>query len=315
MTKAGDRETIFVSFGDSRMADAARRIRAQAEAMNVFDRICVWNENDLDTAFRERFVDRLVPGSRGFGFWCWKPHVIKTCLDAMRDGDILLYTDIGCHLRTEGRETLLEYFECARNSPSGVFGFSGERGASFLKHYVKGDILAYFGVYDDDWICDSPGFIAGAIAVARKPESMALIRRWEKAYEDDFELATDSPSRVPNKPGFIRNLHDQALFSVLCTMYGAACRKGDAIEATAPNFWKAEKPHPIAALRDKGLPHHNSDLFPRWLKMLLGCIPYKPLRKGIGTWYKLRKAARIGEALKRSLRGSTAGQGNNHERQ
>ncbi|MDR0361350.1 MAG: hypothetical protein LBJ46_01475 [Planctomycetota bacterium] len=290
-----DYSTVFVSFGDSRMSAAAARIGSQAGAMNAFDRIHVWNENDLDPDFRRRFVDKLIIGSKGYGFWCWKPRVIGMCLESMRDGDVVMYTDIGCHLVPAGRETLFEYFECARQSPSGIFGFAGHGPNARLAICAKGDLLAYFGVYDDERILNSPYFGGATLVAAKKPESVAFMKRWEQAFADGFELIDDSPSIRPDKPGFLRSGHDQASLSILCALHGGASRENDRLE---PLPGTVAKPGPVALLRDKGI-GNNSDAFPRALKILLGCIPYKPLRKGIGNWYKRRKFDRIGKELRR----------------
>ena len=56
----------FVTFGDSRLEDAHKRIRRQAEKMGVFgDRVRIFDERDLDADFCEQMKEHLIPGSRG----------------------------------------------------------------------------------------------------------------------------------------------------------------------------------------------------------------------------------------------------------
>ena len=95
---------ILVSFGDSRMKLQSERLQRQAEEMNIYDKIYICNENDLSSDFCEKYAKELVFGSRGFGYWCWKPQIIHQILQKMQDGDILQYIDIGCHLNPKGRE-------------------------------------------------------------------------------------------------------------------------------------------------------------------------------------------------------------------
>ena len=61
----------FVTFGDSRLDEARRRIQRQALDMGAFgDRIRIFDESNLDTDFCEKMKEHLIPGSRGFGYWC-----------------------------------------------------------------------------------------------------------------------------------------------------------------------------------------------------------------------------------------------------
>ncbi len=64
------------SFADSRFWRSLERIRRQAARMNMYDAVRTLTERDLTPSFRERFRDRLVVQSRGYGYWVWKPQVI-----------------------------------------------------------------------------------------------------------------------------------------------------------------------------------------------------------------------------------------------
>ena len=53
----------LVTFGDSRLKEARRRIQKQARKMGVFgDRIRIFDENGLDADFCEKMKERLIPG-------------------------------------------------------------------------------------------------------------------------------------------------------------------------------------------------------------------------------------------------------------
>ncbi len=116
-------KTIFLTFADSRMQKSLNRIHNQAADMRAYDNILCADENWLDRNFVDRHKKYLKPGVRGFGYWCWKPQIVKQILENMAIGDVLQYTDAGCHLNPMGRARLIEYFELVNNSPIGVLGF------------------------------------------------------------------------------------------------------------------------------------------------------------------------------------------------
>lgn len=111
----------FCTFADSKMRKSLKRIKEQAESMDVYDHILIYDETNLSKDFCNHFKEKLRP-SRGYGYWCWKPQIILQTLEKMEDGDILQYTDAGCHLNKNGRQRLLEYFEIANLTDSGGGG-------------------------------------------------------------------------------------------------------------------------------------------------------------------------------------------------
>ena len=88
-------------FADKRIKHAYKRFSRQAKQMKVYDGIYLYNEDNLDKDFYTEFEDKFC--LRGFGYWVWKPHIILQVLSIINEGDILQYTDIGCHLNKKGR--------------------------------------------------------------------------------------------------------------------------------------------------------------------------------------------------------------------
>ena len=79
----------FITFADSRMTGALRRIRRQAEQMQFFDEIETITENELGTDFRKANSQYLRRGVRGYGYWIWKPYIILRALKELQSGDQL----------------------------------------------------------------------------------------------------------------------------------------------------------------------------------------------------------------------------------
>ncbi len=281
----------FVTFGDSRLKQARKRIGRQAERMGVFgDRIRIFSEKDLDSNFCAMMKERLVKGSRGFGYWCWKPQVILQSLDEMPEGDVLLYCDIGCHLNHRGVKRLEEYRELAVEHSVVAFQSRalGEEARTNLKlHFLperrwsKMDLLRHFGVADRKDILDSGQIGAGVIILKNDMISRRLIEAWRKCYYDHFEFVDDTPSKYPNVPDFVQNAHDQSVFSLLCKKNGAyLLSSGEYAHIRMympecgdvrlwPEYWSELKYYPVHAKRDLGKYTQLVEC-PDWLKPILG---------------------------------------------
>ena len=299
----------FVTFGDSRLTQAHRRIRKQAEKMGVFgDRIRVFDENGLDEDFVEKMKSRLIPGSRGFGYWCWKPQVILQVMREMPEGDVLLYADIGCHLNPKGLSRLEEYRQLAIEH--GIVAFQaralGEQARQDLsqhflpeRQWTKMDLLHYFGVTDRKDILDSGQVSGGIIVVQNVARSLQIIESWVQCYYKHFEFVDDTPSKLRNFADFVENAHDQSVFSLLCktnNVFMLSSGEYAHIRCYMPNggdkrlwpeYWRELKRYPIHAKRDLGK-YTKLVECPDWLKPILGK-------------YGRRFASRIYETLKQFI--------------
>ncbi len=250
----------FCSFADSRMKRTLDRVKKQAKGMGYFDEIFVHTEDDLEKDFKILFKKKLVKGTRGFGYWVWKPQVILQVLSQMNDGDVLLYMDAGCHLNKNGVKRLDEYCERARMSEKGLCIFQEALPAdnpnlqiyysALEKFFTKGDLFEYCGVRDRKDIYDTGQIAATAFVIKKCKGSEELITDWLSVFQKNFSLADDSRSISPNFEGFIEHRHDQSIFSLLCKM--------DKIEGISAyemwqSDWKRLERYPIHAKRDKDL--------------------------------------------------------------
>ncbi len=259
---------VFVTFASSSWHKARSRIVRQAQKLGVFDAVYGYDEADLVASFRERYRDKLVNGSRGFGYWCWKPQVILQALDEMSEGDILQYTDAGCHLNSAGKARLDEYFEIAARTASGVLAFQATTPTYPLpdlpcepldlieNRWVKGDLLDHLGVRQDSSIVQTPTIGATVILIRNCDASRRLIQKWAAVVDEDFHLIDDTPSISPNFPEFVEHRHDQSIFSLLCKMYGVETLSAyeywfPGRDGVTPD-WGVLKKYPIHARRDRG---------------------------------------------------------------
>ena len=224
------RKAWFVTFADSRMKQPLRRICKQAEAMGFSpDRILAMTERDLDKDFKEKMAERLVKGSRGFGYWCWRPNVVLQALRKMDEGEILLYADAGCHLNVHGLPRLREYLKMVDESEMLAFQGRSLLGTSkydplhhfnHIGQWTKGDVLDYFGVREDAEVLNSGQYSGGVFLLKKTSRTIAFYERYQAIAENHFSFFDDSPSKSGNAPGFREHRHDQAVFTLLCMKEG-----------------------------------------------------------------------------------------------
>jgi len=256
----------FISFASPRMKSALEKIVKQSIKMNYFDDIIPYTYSDLTADFTERYHDKLHDNIRGFGYWSWKPEIIKQTLAKMEDGDQLLYLDAGCNLNNHGKDRLKQYFDMLSDDTPLVTFINVTKDTLFfnkdiklpdwpLKNWIKGDLIDYFNIREQNEILDQQVFFAGILLLQKGKISKTFIDKWEETISTDWSFIDDSPSKSPNLDGFIEHRHDQAIFSVLCNLYPVQQISG--CEVVYPKIkgrgsdWKKLKNFPIHARRDR----------------------------------------------------------------
>lgn len=250
----------FCTFADSRMGKSLKRVKSQVKESGYFDEIYINNEEDLDNDFKELFKDKLVKGSRGYGYWAWKPQIVLQTLKNMEEGNLLLYMDAGCHFNKNGLERLNYYFKRVKSSKNGLLVFQEEKDSedknleilygTTEKFFTKGDLFDYFKVRNDEYFYNTGQIAATAFFIKKCEESEKIIKLWLMIFENNFSLADNTESVSPNFDGFIEHRHDQSIFSILCKQ-----RHAESISSYEiwQRDWKKLDKYPIQAKRDKDL--------------------------------------------------------------
>ena len=216
----------FVTFGGGpmNMLHAVDRLVGQAESLGIFDHIYGFKENDLknDTEFWNRHRDFLV-GSRGFGYWLWKPYLIQKVYDKMDEGDVLVYCDCGNELDFRKKGEILKLFDIVQKDLLlGTYpgGRLNER-IPYLDeiNWTKKDLLHFLHVENDQDILYTNQRQANTLVILKCSRTKYLIHDWCSITSNYYRLIDDSPSTIPNYECFIENRHDQSVFSILSKKY------------------------------------------------------------------------------------------------
>lgn len=266
-------QKILVTFADSTLKKSLVRIKNQAKDIQVYDKIFAFNESDLSDDFKKTFQDKLIVGSRGYGYWSWKPQIILQALDLINDGDVIQYTDSGCHINIEGKNRLIEYFDMAYNSNNGFLVFEVKPPDTPLLYdgrylpnwtdsmWTKGDLIDFFNVRTNDNILNTPTLGAGIFFIRKTQKTIDFMKRWLDIMKENFHLVDDSLSISPNTENFIDHRHDQSIFSIMCKLENIETRLSTceyfyplSYNSKKNSFkadWYSLKKFPIHAKRDK----------------------------------------------------------------
>ena len=251
-------KVYLCSFADSRMPETLKRVGKQAKESGFFEQVFLYDEHFLSASFKEKFKDKLILGSRGYGYWVWKPYVILETLKKIPENSVLLYMGAGCHINPKGKEQF-ENFVNRVKAHQGILAF--QLGDDCVERYwTKGDLLLHFNVIDNTQIIETPQIAGGILFMANNKTNQDFISQWMSVF-DHFHLVDDTPSITPNLDGFIENRHDQSAFSILAKLRG--------IDTLSISLMEQSDKNVIWAMRDKHIKLIYRYSFRRFCKKLI----------------------------------------------
>jgi len=213
----------FITFGagDINYFEAVSRIVSQAKKLGIFDKIIGYTTIYLvnDKKFWNAHGDFIKNNPRGFGYWIWKPYLIKKTLELLDTGDILVYLDCGCEIDYRNKKQILELLEIVKKDKL-IGSMAGGRN-SFLpeKDWTKMDTFIALDALDPKYT-DTGQRQGGALIILKCNETVKLVDEWYKYMSyNNYHLIDDSPSKAKNFDSFKENRHDQPIFSILTKKY------------------------------------------------------------------------------------------------
>lgn len=204
---------IFITFaaGEQKYKDAAHRLIQQAISTNIFDKTILYTDNELrlDKDFWSKHGRFIENNPRGYGYWLWKPYLIKKTMSKMKTGDVLLYLDCGCEIDKRKSEYIKKYFELIKRDK-----IIGTETGWFEYQYNKMDFLISMNKKTNLAFLNSKQRQAGAVMFFVEERTSKLVNLWYKI-GCNYHLIDDTPSMHKNVKGFIEHRHDQSIFSTL----------------------------------------------------------------------------------------------------
>jgi len=207
----------FVSFGGPTLnyLEAVERICNQAKNFNIFKEIYKYTDKELkdNIEFWSKHGEFISNNHRGYGYWLWKPYIIKIILEKINNDDILLYCDSGCELNIKKCNNFNILLE--RTNKKLIIGTcSSSNDISFTKM----DTIKYFNMENDNKLKDKH-MQATTLMMKKCDVITSLINEWYDICSNNYHLIDDSPSIEKNFDNFIENRHDQSIYNLLVKKY------------------------------------------------------------------------------------------------
>ena len=266
----------FYSFDLKRSAE---RFEKQAQAMNIYDYIHLFNPNDLNDDFKNYVSSLLKMGKhRGYGHWVWQTYVHQLILNKMNEGDIYHWCDVGCHFNINGVIRLKEYIDFVLNEKNGFLGFSYKRPdvdekyknykfeSNYEYQYTKADLLKFFNLKKDDKIVNTPQVWGGSFFVRKCSNSNEILNDHFEITRNRYDLIDDDENKFIEKslPGFVAHRHSQSVLSILLKkkncQFLSAYESEWALDENGQRTFDHTRNFPIIAKRDK-----QKNIFKRFL--------------------------------------------------
>jgi hypothetical protein len=184
--------------------------RIAKEASPYFDKVITYQKQDLGETFLKQHQEHFQH-KRGAGYWVWKPRCIQMTLEQMKDGDILMYADTGCEIRSDP-QPLLDLLKEQDLICFHIEDFHTER------KWNKRDLIIALEV-DKPEITQSAQRLAGYSIIRKTPKTVAFINEW-MTWASKLHFIDDSPSLLSNYPEFVEHRHDMSIWSLLTKKHG-----------------------------------------------------------------------------------------------
>ena len=183
-----------ITFASDNMSISAELCRKSALAHGCDVSRIYGIEDIFGTDFLERNYDILTQ-NRGVGYWLWKPYFILQEIETLPFDNFLIYTDAGVEF--------VNHINHLINSMDDILLFQNN-----YKHseWCKGDVMAYTPDYSGNQVQASAMIFRNSIS------AIMFTEQWLSRCEIPG-LIDDSPSKLPNYPGFQEHRHDQAILT------------------------------------------------------------------------------------------------------
>lgn len=252
------------SFASPDLDLSVKRFVEQANKLKFYDKIKIYGKNDLSEKILNQIKTFKYPikYQRLYGYACWKPFIIKDYIKKIPEGEIIQYSDIGCHLNVEGLKRLNEYIEMCEKKNVLTFQYklpewkdiSDFKFQQYFEYeWTKGDTWRYLDIKNNSDILKTEQIWSGTIFFKNNSFSKKIIDNWLNASSQN-NLIDDCPSITENHEDFKEHRHDQSIFSIICkknNIFSISASECEWAEKNNQRTWDHLKKFPIQAKRDK----------------------------------------------------------------
>lgn len=250
----------LLTFGEGglRWRRAAERLGRQAVTSGLFSNVVVWNGDDVLAADNLFFAQRhslFHSRNRGWGYWCWKPFMIRWYLENSNSAaNRIFFLDAGFHVNSTSaaQERFRSYEQHVDANNMLVM-----RNQSIVeREWTKPAVFNRLQISELDRLTQQ---VAGGLVGVKAAEmGIALVKEWEAlTLEDDGSLLLE-PSGAADVGRYLKaHRHDQSLLSCLSKARGVPPLDDESY--FAPDWKRAGADFPFWAVRNRsGVNFHPS---------------------------------------------------------
>ena len=216
-------EIVLVTFGagNIRWKRAAKRLKREAEKIELFSEVYALDENWLDQADFE--VNKLVQSfmksgdSKGFGYWAWKSAALTWVHERHPDA-LIIYLDSGFVIPNSetAREGFLRWIELTQLHGSLALRLPAHPERKWTKRET---ILS---INPSESLGDSMQIQGGFIfLMPEQADEFLPPYRYKILENNGFHISDET--KFNNIPGFMAHRNDQSVFSLLWKQRGMFC--------------------------------------------------------------------------------------------
>ena len=210
----------FLTFACSNyrnLLNNANNLANQIKSTDIFDDVNLYSREHLmyDNDFWNKHKEFITNNRRGYGYWIWKPYLIKKTIDKLNNGDILLYMDADSCIKINEINYLYKYLEEVQKTKIIYENHFKENINYYFSElrWNKMDLIHKLNINVNDLNNNTHTF-ANTIMLYVCDETRNLINDWYN-YACDYHNIDDSPSIIPNHSLFSEHRHDQSILSLL----------------------------------------------------------------------------------------------------
>ena len=206
-------QKAIITFGtDYLFKNQKIRFKQQARDINFFDSIIIEDEKTIKPLLKEH-EEFVINNKRGYGYWIWKPIIIKNQLEKMKDNDILFYLDCGSTIINNNTDNLNTYIDILKDKDIMVFY------ADYLsKKFIKKNVINEFNLNKD--VLDNNLIEAGCVIIKKTDFSFKFLNLWlDTMTKNNYSLVNDDLLNHEQDKEFIEHRHDQSILTILARQY------------------------------------------------------------------------------------------------
>ncbi len=149
--------------------------------------------------------------SKGYGYWVWKPYIIREALSTINENDVLLYVDGRSGLRKTGKPIRwLDNFILENQ-----FDIASWQMIHKEMSWTNGNIISAFNLDLNSELIKTGQFAATFHAWRKNIRSLNFLNEWLSFLQENSEICRDENLKKFNHKKFIENRHDQSVFSLM----------------------------------------------------------------------------------------------------